>query len=93
MPCIRSVDGRIHVCTPQGYRFAHAGTCLDCGKRTRFIGVHYEWYGPDKTCLRCGRSWSDGEWMPLDFVRQSRQRSIEAAKTAFRRATVQKTSI
>ena len=86
MTCHESTDGRIHVCAPQGYRFAHAGTCPDCGKRTRFIGTYYEWYGPDETCLRCGRSWADGEWMPLDFIRQSRKRSIDAAKQSFRRA-------
>lgn len=76
----------VHICAPQGFRFEHGGTCPDCGKRTWFIGVSYEWYGPDMWCLRCGRRWSDGEWMPLDFVPQSRQRSIEAGKRAYRRA-------
>ena len=86
MPCRHSKDGRIHICAPQGERFAFAGTCLDCGKRTRFIGVSYLWYGADKVCLRCGRRWSDGQWMPLDFEPQSRQKSIERMKNAFRKA-------
>ena len=81
-----SLMAHVHICAPQGERFAHAGTCLDCGKRTRFIGVSYLWYGPDKVCLRCGRRWSDGEWMPLDFVPQSRQKSIDGMKATFRRA-------
>jgi len=32
------------------------------------------------TCLNCGRRWSDGEWMPLAFERNSRQNSINIAK-------------
>lgn len=84
--CYSSADGTLHICSPQGWRLVHAGTCLDCKRRTRFIGASYEWYGPTMTCLRCGRTWSDCEWMPLDFVPQSRQRSIEAARQRFRRA-------
>jgi len=86
MTCHQSIDGTVHICAPQGYRFAHAGTCLDCGQRTRFIGISYVWYGSDSMCLKCGRCWSDGEWMPLDFVRGSRQKSIDSMKVAFRRA-------
>ena len=37
----------VHINRPQGYRFAHGGTCLDCGKRTWFIGVYLKAsYGP-----------------------------------------------
>lgn len=86
MPCHSSADGSLHICAPQGYRHVHAGTCPDCKRRTRFIGASYEWYGATTTCLRCGRSWCDGEWMALDFVPKSRQRSIEDAKAMFRRA-------
>jgi len=60
------------------------GTCPDCGKRSRFLTFSYEWYGPDSTCIRCGRSWSDGEWMPLPFVRGARQKEIDRAKARFR---------
>lgn len=42
------------------------------------------WYGWDSTCIKCGREWQDGEWCPLDFVRQSRQKSIAAAKKRWR---------
>ena len=76
----------VHINCPRGERFAFSGTCLGCGQRTRFIGVSYLWYGSDKCCLKCGRRWSDGEWMPLDFVPQSRQKSIDGMKKAFRRA-------
>ena len=63
-----------------------AGVCLDCKKPTRFLTIMYEWYGPDATCVRCGRRWSDGEWMPLTFERHARRRSIKAAVYAWRRA-------
>lgn len=76
----------IHICAPKGEKFIHSGTCPDCGKRTRFIGITYLWYGSDSCCLRCGRRWSDGEWMPLHFEPQSRQKSIERMKRAFRTA-------
>lgn len=72
---------RIHIYAPQATAKAvHAGTCLDCGRRTRFLQFFTPWHGWDVTCLRCGRQWQDSEWMPLDFVRQSRQKSVAAAK-------------
>ena len=43
------------------------------------------WYGWDSTCIKCGRNWQDGEWTDLDFVRQSRQKSIDRAKNLWRR--------
>lgn len=58
--------------------------CPDCKKRTRVLSFHVPWYGWDSTCLRCGRRWCDGEWMPLDFVRGSRRKSIDAAKRRWR---------
>lgn len=70
---------------PVTHRFIHAGTCLDCKRRTRFLGFAYEMYGANVTCLRCGREWSDGEWMPLPFVRGARQKNIDAAKRRWRR--------
>lgn len=67
-------------------KFIRIGKCPDCKmKRARFIVLAYDWYGADQTCLNCGRRWSDGQWMPLDFVRGSRQKSIAQAKKAFRR--------
>ena len=64
-----------------------ATTCPDCKQWTRMIGFFTSWCGWDSTCLKCGRRWSDGEWMPLDFVRGSRQKSIDAAKARWRRAS------
>lgn len=63
-----------------------ATTCPDCKKRTRMLGFHQEWYGWRETCLRCGRSWEDGEWLPLEFERGIRRRSIESAKRRWRRS-------
>jgi len=77
----------VHIYAPAPTaRLVHAGTCHDCKRRTRFIGVSYEWHGASMTCLRCGRRWEDGEWIPLEFERGARQKSIERAKQSFRRA-------
>jgi len=74
------------VCMPNLSRQAiRRGICPDCGKETRFISFYYEWYGSDATCLRCGRRWCDGEWMPLPFTRFARRDNIEQAKAAWRR--------
>ena len=78
----------VHIYAPRCVeKYAIAGVCLDCKKRTRFLTFTYEWHGPDSTCIRCGRSWSDGEWTPLPFVRGSRQKEIARAKERFRRTT------
>ena len=77
----------IHIHAPSPVKTAlTSAVCPDCGKHTRMIGLLYEWYGWDSTCLRCGRHWSDGEWMPLDFVPGARRKSIESAKRAYRSA-------
>lgn len=62
----------------------HACVCPDCKKRTRMLGFFQDWYGWDCTCLRCGRGFSDGEWMPLPFMRGARPKSIAAAKARWR---------
>ena len=59
--------------------------CLDCKRNSYFTAIFTEYFGWDTTCLNCGRSWCDGEWMPLDFVPQSRQRSKDDAKKRWRR--------
>jgi len=59
--------------------------CPDCGRLSWFVQCYEDWYGADSTCLRCGRHWSDGEWMPLMFSRNARQNNIDAAKKRFRR--------
>lgn len=53
--------------------------CLDCKKKSYFANFYQEWHGWDKTCLHCGRRWSDGVWIPLDFCRTPRQDNIKAA--------------
>lgn len=80
------MSGGVHICwTRTTAKDVWSGNCVDCGKRTRFLSFFQPWYGWDSTCIRCGRRWSDGEWMPLPFVRQSRQKSIESAKDRWRR--------
>lgn len=63
---------------------AFSGRCPDCKRRSRFLAFFYEWHGWNQTCIRCGRRWCDGEWMPLEFVRGARKDSIERAKKLWR---------
>lgn len=80
----------LHIHAPQPTeKSIRAGHCPDCKRRSWFIGIFTPWYGWDKTCLRCGRHWQDGEWVPLAFVRQARQKSIDRAKRRFRAVVVQ----
>jgi len=60
--------------------------CPDCGRRTFMAGTWEAWYGWTTTCLRCGRTWNDGEWCSLPFSRTARAKSIDAARRAWRRA-------
>lgn len=63
------------------------GACPDCKRpRSAFVNLFTEWYGWDRTCLRCGRSWVDDEWISLPFYRFARRDSIAAARRGFRRA-------
>lgn len=75
----------LHIHAPQpSMRRILAAKCLDCKKRSRFVAFFTEWYGWDQTCLRCGRRWSDGYWMPLEFYRFARRNNINAAKKQWR---------
>jgi hypothetical protein len=77
--------GNLHVYAPDA-SLVELGrrVCLDCNRNAYFTAIHTDWHGWDTTCLHCGRSWCDGEWMALDFVPQSRQRSIDGAKRRWR---------
>lgn len=82
------MTGYVHILAPEVTRRAvRAGDCPDCNRRSRFISFHQDWYGWRQTCLRCGRTWDDGEWLPLDFERGARRKSIERAKAWWRRLT------
>ena len=59
--------------------------CPDCKANSRRLSFFQEWYGWNSTCINCGRQWSDGEWMPLDFARGIRKRNINAAKQLWRK--------
>lgn len=85
---MQTIDRHSHINRPSpGKRWVLWRRCLDCGRRSPFAGISYEWYGPKQTCMRCGRTWRDGEWMPLDFVPQSRAKSIEAARKWWKKAS------
>lgn len=84
----------VHIHAPQAtMRSITSGECLDCGKYSRFAGLMTPWYGWRTTCLRCGRVWCEGEWMPLEFERGSRAKSIAGAKRAYREAMAYSTPL
>ena len=74
----------IHAPQPTWKSILHT-VCLDCKQQTRMMQFFTPWYGWDSTCLKCGRRWCDGEWMPLPFMPQARQLSIASAKKLWRR--------
>lgn len=76
---------RVHILRPECVtKSAIGGTCPDCKQRTRFLTYSYEWYGPDSTCIKCGRSFNEDGWVNLPFVRGSREKEIKRAKDRFR---------
>ena len=76
----------VHIHAPQpDLKRIDTCVCPDCKQRTRMLCFHTPWYGWDDTCLKCGRHWQDGEWMPLPFERRARQNSIDSAKRRWRR--------
>lgn len=60
-------------------------TCSDCKRRAPFVILLYAWYGATSTCLRCGRQWQDGEWMPLDWRRGVREDNKAEARREWKR--------
>ncbi len=79
-------ESSVHVHAPQPDEVSISrGLCLDCKRRSAFIDMFTPWYGWSNTCLRCGRTWEDGEWIALDFSRTARSDSIASAKRAYRR--------
>lgn len=80
------MSGYVHIYAPAATaKRAEAVQCPDCGKRTRMLSFFTPWYGWGSTCIRCGREWCDGEWVPLDFMRGVRKKNIELAKKRWRR--------
>lgn len=76
---------KLHVYAPKATeKRAVAEVCPDCKKRTRMLEFFTPWFGWDSTCIRCGRKWKDGEWMPLDFSRAARRESVELARAYWR---------
>jgi hypothetical protein len=64
-----------------------SGKCIDCKADTIFVGFHQEWHGWTETCVRCGRRFADGEWLPLDFSREARRANIKSVLEQWGRAT------
>lgn len=78
--------GYFHIYAPEvTNRAISSGHCPDCKRNSRFVSFFQDWFGWHSTCLRCGRSWDDGEWLPLEFERASRRKSVERAKKRWRK--------
>ena len=79
-------DGKVYVCAPDpdAFELKKIG-CGNCNKRSWFVCVHYEWYGWNVTCLRCGDTWEDGEMLPRPWMPQWREKSIANAENQYRR--------
>ena len=84
-----TTGGEIHIHTlrPVAKKLTRAN-CPDCRHRAVIANYFTPWYGWESTCLRCGRSWRDGEWMPLYWEPQSRPKAIAAAKKRWRTAVL-----
>ena len=71
----------LHIYAPTATAKRLAGTkCHDCKQQTLMVMFFTPWYGWESTCIKCGRQWCDGEWMPLEFMRGIRQQNINTAK-------------
>ena len=58
--------------------------CPDCCRNSYFINWFQEWYGWKATCMRCGRQFAEGEWMPLPFQRGIREDNKKYARQTWR---------
>lgn len=81
------MSGYVHIYRPECItKHATSGKCPDCKQRTRFLILTFEWHGERATCMKCGRSFEDGEWLPLPFERGARAKEIARAKQSWRDA-------
>lgn len=77
----------VHIHAPRPCkRMVQWYVCQDCKKQSPFAILVYDWYGPEMTCMRCGRHYNEDGWCALDFIRNSRQISKESARKAWKRA-------
>jgi hypothetical protein len=84
----------VHIHAPQATEKYHKfANCPDCGKTSLFLSFYTEWYGVDSTCMRCGRRWCDGEWMPLLFYRHARRDNKKSARRQWRQMNIPITQV
>jgi Zn ribbon nucleic-acid-binding protein len=75
----------IHICYPHPAEvFIRCDACFDCNTVTFMAGWRYENHGIEETCLRCGRSYRDGDPERLPSGRGGRAASIANAKKRWR---------
>ena len=80
-----SETARVHVHAPPPTRGdIRRMDCPTCERRTYSVGLFFEWYGWDVTCLACGEEWQDGERAERPFAPKWRERNKEAARVAYR---------
>jgi hypothetical protein len=59
----------VHIYAPRATaKVVSRGTCPDCKLPSRFLAFFTPWHGWDSTCIRCGRHFQDGYWLPLPFI-------------------------
>jgi len=79
--------GKLHICAPSsvGVRLSRK-YCPTCDKDRFFVIAHYEWYGSDLTCLRCGEQFDTEEGQkPRPFCPGWRKQNIKSAKKLWRK--------
>lgn len=80
------MSGDIHIHAPETLRkrIVPCERCPDCKGKTLLLSFFQEWYGWHSTCIKCGRQFEDGEWIPLEFARGVRKANVASAKARWR---------
>ena len=77
---------RIHIYAPSATEAViRSLDCPTCKRRRFALCLHYEWFGPDMTCLGCGERWNEDGRAERPFARGWRKESIRQAREAGKR--------
>jgi hypothetical protein len=84
------MTGAVHISAPKPLEIKRiVKQCPWCERRTRQVGVFFDWFGWNITCCSCGECWEGGEGLPHPFERGWRKRRIAEAKALWRNPTVE----
>jgi hypothetical protein len=77
----------VHIlCPPTVDRRVLWQDCPDCKKRSPIAYLFYEWYGPNGTCMRCGREYNEEGWVRAPLMRGWRDLNKRNMRRAWKRA-------